>query len=220
MVEKTRKKRDSQSSTKALLDAAIEIFAQRGPDAATVDEITRKAGLNKRMLYHYFGSKDKLYAAALRHIYEQFFSLDISLAAMMMPVDELVRALVRQYHTFLLGHPSFVRLICYENLNRGRTVRGLKLGGQKAPIITALQLALEKGQAEKQFRRCIDVPELLVSILALCFFYFSNEHTMKEFVSDVSMTRAALDRRIEHVSDLLLHGITDGRTEGRQERKR
>ena len=209
MGKRTIRKRDAQASTRAVLEAAIAVFAERGPQAATVDEISRKAGLNKRMLYHYFGSKQRLYQEALRCVYDEFLSLDISLASMLLPVEELVETLVRQYHGFLHKHPSFVRLISYENLSYGRTARELKLSGQKAPMITALRLALEKGRAEKRFRKGVDVPELLVSILALCFFYFSNEHTMRQFVSEVGMTKSALNRRIDHVVDLVLHGIID-----------
>ena len=209
MGKAAARKRGSQSSMQDLLAAAIEVFAQRGPEAATVDEISRKAGLNKRMIYHYFGSKEQLYRQSLQYVYEQFRSLDISLSAMLLPVEELVETLVRQYYTFLHDHPNFVRLISYENLSGGEVVRQLGLGGQKAQIITALRLALEKGKAERQFRSGIDVPELLVSILALCFFYFSNANTMGEFVSEVAMTKPALERRVAHVVDLLLHGIVD-----------
>lgn len=203
------RKRDGQASMQALLAAAIEVFAECGAKGATVDAICTRAGLSKRMLYHHFGSKDQLYAQALAHVYDQFLSVEISLASMLLPVEELIATLVRQYYTFLHKHPSFVRLISYENLDYGRTARRLKLGGQKAQIFTALRLALEKGQAEKRFRRSVDVAELLVSIFALCFFYFSNAHTMSQFVHEVSNSRAALDRRVAHVTDLVLHGIVD-----------
>ena len=55
------KKRNARQSSERLLKAAIEVFASRGPNGPTVDEICRKAGLNKRMIYHYFGSKERLY---------------------------------------------------------------------------------------------------------------------------------------------------------------
>ena len=203
------KKRNSQKSTQDLLEAAIEIFAERGPNAATVDEICDKAGLNKRMLYHYFGSKEKLYQQALNHIYQQFLSVDMSLSSMLLPVEKLIETIVRQYYGFLYKHQNFVRLISYENLNYGRAAKKLKLKGQKAPIITALELALEKGKAEKRFRKGIDASELMVSILALCFFNFSNRYTMKEFVGEVAVTKSAIEKRAKHVADLLLNGIMD-----------
>ena len=206
------KKRNSQKSMQCLLEAAIEVFAESGPNAATVDEICDKAGLNKRMLYHYFGSKEKLYQQALNHMYQQLLSLDISLETMLLPVEELIETIVRQHHNFLLEHRNFVRLISYENLNRGRTAKKLKLSTAKAPVIKALRLALKKGREEKLFRKDINIQELLISILGLCFFYFSNEYTMKELVGDKIRTKASLEKRIKHVVDLVLHGTIEDRS--------
>ncbi len=201
------KKRNSQKSMQDLLEAAIEVFAERGPNAATIDQICDKAGLNKRMLYHYFGSKEKLYQQALNHMYQQLLSLDISLETMLLPVEELLETIVLQHHKFLFEHRNFVRLISYENLNYGRSAKKLKLIASDAPVIKALHLALEKGRKENLFRKDMDVQELLISILGLCFFYFSNEYTMKELVGERTTTKQAVEKRAKHVADLLLNGI-------------
>ncbi|MFH1615784.1 MAG: TetR/AcrR family transcriptional regulator [Planctomycetota bacterium] len=201
------KKRSSEKSRKRLLEAAIDVFARRGPDAATVDEICGKAGLNKRMLYHYFGSKESLYQQALHQMYQHLLTLDIPLSSMMLPAEKLIEKIVLRHHQFLKEHPDFVRLICYENLNQGRTVRKLKLSTQDAPVITALELGIKKGQSEKRFRSNIDVRELLVSILGLCFFYFSNRYTISQLTGKVNMTKSSLEKRAKHVVDLLMHGI-------------
>ena len=213
-MESMARTRDTQRSINLLLTAAVEVFSELGPRAATVDEICRRADLNKRMVYHYFSSKEGLYAEALRSVYQQFLSLEVMLGAMLLPAQELLETLVRRYYDFLASHPQFVRLISYENLNDGRVANRLKLAGQKAPVITALQLALRKGQDEGRFRRDIDPEQLLTSIFSLCFFYFSNQHTMKQFLGRGAMTRAALDTRVDHVVALLLHGIaSDGNKE-------
>ncbi|MFW6154133.1 MAG: TetR/AcrR family transcriptional regulator [Planctomycetota bacterium] len=201
------RRRDAADSRRRLLDAAIEVFADRGPGAATLEEICARADLNKRLVYHYFGSKEALYAAALAVVYEQFFSLEVELGSMLLPVEQLLATLVRRYHQFLSEHPAFVRLICYENLRGGRTAATLSLGGQKAPVITALRLALEKGQADRRFRAGIDVTQLLISIFALCFFFFSNQHTLSLLLGPAATGRKALQGRIDHVVSLLLHGI-------------
>ncbi len=201
------KKRDPVQSAGRLVDAAVEVFAAHGPDAATVDKICAKAGLNKRMAYHYFGSKAGLYKEALLYVYDQFLSLEVELAAMLLPPEQLLETLVGKYYDFLRDHPAFVRLLCYENLNEGRVVRDLNLRSKKAPIISALRLALEKGQAEKKFRRNIDVNDLLVSIFALCFFFFSNQFTMKQVLGKPVMDKTRLKARKKHVADLLLRGL-------------
>ncbi|MGH3427079.1 MAG: TetR/AcrR family transcriptional regulator [Terriglobales bacterium] len=51
-----------------LVDAALELFASRGVDAASIKEIGRAAGVAPGLIYHYFDSKEALLAAAIeRH---------------------------------------------------------------------------------------------------------------------------------------------------------
>jgi TetR/AcrR family transcriptional regulator len=49
-----------------ILSAALKEFAAKGFAGARVDVIARRADINKRMLYHYFGNKEKLFRAILR----------------------------------------------------------------------------------------------------------------------------------------------------------
>jgi TetR/AcrR family transcriptional regulator len=53
----------------ALFHAAAEEFAEQGYDAAGVDRIASRAGVNKAMLYYHFGSKRALYTEILRDMF-------------------------------------------------------------------------------------------------------------------------------------------------------
>jgi AcrR family transcriptional regulator len=50
-----------------MLAAAESVFAERGYQAASMDEIAARVGVSKPMLYEYFGSKDGLLVATIRH---------------------------------------------------------------------------------------------------------------------------------------------------------
>ena len=50
---------------KAILDAALEVFAAAGFRGATIDRIAERAGLSKPNLLYYFASKDVIYRAVL-----------------------------------------------------------------------------------------------------------------------------------------------------------
>ncbi|MBI3849885.1 MAG: TetR/AcrR family transcriptional regulator [Verrucomicrobia bacterium] len=67
---KTRKlkgtARDPARTQERILVAALHEFAARGFAGARVDCIARRARINKRMLYHYFGDKDGLFREVLR----------------------------------------------------------------------------------------------------------------------------------------------------------
>jgi len=59
--------RDPDRTRRRILDAALKEFSARGFAGARVGGIARRAEVNKRMLYHYFGDKEGLFRAVLRH---------------------------------------------------------------------------------------------------------------------------------------------------------
>src|ERR1043165_7817660 len=58
--------RNPQQTQHRILEAALEEFAAKGFAGARVDTIARRARINKRMLYHYFGDKRGLFREVLR----------------------------------------------------------------------------------------------------------------------------------------------------------
>ncbi len=49
-----------------ILDAAVNVFAERGFHAASMDEISEVAGISKPMIYAYLGAKDELFVACIQ----------------------------------------------------------------------------------------------------------------------------------------------------------
>jgi AcrR family transcriptional regulator len=69
---------DAKASRKALLAAARELFAQRGPDGLTIVEVAKSAGLNRSTAYQHFQSLDELtqavaadFARELREMFKE-----------------------------------------------------------------------------------------------------------------------------------------------------
>ncbi|HTR43008.1 MAG TPA: TetR/AcrR family transcriptional regulator [Pseudomonadales bacterium] len=57
--------RNPERSRERILSAALKEFSTKGFAGARVDAIARRANINKRMLYHYFGDKEGLFKAVL-----------------------------------------------------------------------------------------------------------------------------------------------------------
>ena len=49
-----------------VLDAARDTFAERGFDGTTVREVASRAGVDPALVHHYFGSKQRLFVAAMQ----------------------------------------------------------------------------------------------------------------------------------------------------------
>ncbi|MEX2980832.1 TetR family transcriptional regulator [Streptomyces sp. C36] len=60
-TEKPVRRRDAEATRRSLIDAAAELFAERGYDRTTVRAIAARAGVNQTLLFRYFGSKTALF---------------------------------------------------------------------------------------------------------------------------------------------------------------
>ena len=60
---------EPEKTRAAVLKAALEEFSHEGVTGARTDEIARRAGVNKALLYYYFKDKEGLYAAALEQVF-------------------------------------------------------------------------------------------------------------------------------------------------------
>jgi TetR/AcrR family transcriptional repressor of bet genes len=57
---------------KALIEAAIEAIGARGNLGVTMSQIARSAGVSPALAHHYFGGKEQLFLAAMRHLLDDF----------------------------------------------------------------------------------------------------------------------------------------------------
>src|ERR671911_2683046 len=87
-------RRDPDRTRNAILAAAQAEFAAHGLSGARVDAIARRARANKRMIYHYFGSKADLYLAALERVYEDLRGTERTLALDHLEPEDAIRRLV------------------------------------------------------------------------------------------------------------------------------
>src|ERR1700733_13800264 len=71
--------RDPERTSAAILAAAVKEFTEKGYGSARIDNIAKRANINKRMLYHYFGNKEALYVAVLESTYTSIRSAEHAL---------------------------------------------------------------------------------------------------------------------------------------------
>ena len=193
------------ASRERILAAAVAEFAERGFAGARVDVIASRAGINKRMLYAYVGNKRALWLAALLRVYEAKREQERRIDLQRLSPTEGIQVLIRfnfRYHT---DHPEFLAMLNDENLQRGATLKGSRhVAELYSPLLKLISRLLARGQAQGVFRKGVDPVQLYVSIMALGYFYCSNQHTLAAVFGHRLDTVEELLAREQHCVDVIM----------------
>ena len=105
-----------------ILAAAVEEFAEHGFAGARVERISSQAGTVDRMLYYYYGNKERLYQAVLEQIYADMIGAQRNFVQPDDPVAAM-RQLIEHSWDHYAASPKLVRLLMNENLPRAADSR-------------------------------------------------------------------------------------------------
>jgi len=209
MAKRTRRnRRDPDRTRTAILAAAQDEFAAKGLFGGRVNAIARRAGANKRMIYHYFGSKDGLYLAALERVYEGLRGSERKLNLDHLEPALAIKRLIEFNFDYSRRHPELISLINSENLHRARHLsRSKKVRELHSPFVKLIADILRRGAAEGVFRSGLDPVDVYITIAAVGYFYLSNNWTLSAIFGRDLGTPAANRRRKRHNVDMILHAL-------------
>jgi len=202
------RKRDPDRTRASILAAAVHEFSQRGYEGARVDAITKRAKVNKRMLYHYFGGKDGLYLAVLEGRYQAIRSAEAALDLTHRDPIEGMRNLIHFTWSYFLDHPEFLSILATENQHRARFLKQSdRIVQLNSPLIDAIRMVLNHGVEQKVFRGGVDPVQLYISIAALGFFYLSNRWTLSTIFRRDLVSEPELTSWRTHITDMVLASL-------------
>lgn len=200
------RQRNAPKTRTAILDAAEQLFAAKGYDVTSLHEVGTAAGVSRGTPGYFFGSKAALYQAVLDRCFDEVRQAVRTgrerAQASGEPRDVILAGAVADYFDFLAARPTFVRLIEREALARSHDVDGggYMAVGQEALTAMAAELGLDETPAG-------EASQLLLSIIALCWFPLVHARTVASAVGVRLDTPADFERRRRHVVDLVLHGL-------------
>jgi len=207
--KRTNSTRRSRGDSRDLLLAAARAeFAARGLEGARVDEIARRAGVNKQLVYHHFGNKDDLYQRVLESVYFEIRQRERALDISTLSPEKAMQRFVEFTFDYLDENRDFVVLLTDENLHGGRHLKDSQaLQSLHSPLISVLDEVLKRGAREGVFRPGIDPRQIYISIAALGFFYFNNLHTLSTIFGKDFGAKSAIAERRQHVVDFVMNAL-------------
>lgn len=197
--------RDAEATQARILAAAKREFARNGLGGARVDEIAEKAKANKRMIYHYFGSKEDLFQTVLEQAY-----LDIRTAEQKLELDDLepkeaLERLVRFTWGYYIRNPEFITLVNSENLHRAKHLKKSELiRNASRRFVDMVSGILKRGEAAGVFRPGIDPVQLNITIAAIGYYYLTNRFTGTIVFERDLMSKEALEERLRFNIDTIM----------------
>jgi AcrR family transcriptional regulator len=208
MASPQRILRNPDRTRRRILQAAIRLFAARGFHAVSVDEIVGQARVNKRMVYHYFGSKDALFEAALSEVYKRIEAIEFHAVERGRSPREKLSRLLESYFEFLDVEPEFTRLLQWENLEKGRHLTKKNHLLTKNPFLERFRTIVQDGVAAGEFRSDLDVTHLMIHFIGLCFIYHSNRFSLSQSLELDLGNAQVKERGLSQVLRLVFEGIT------------
>src|SRR5437870_678418 len=158
-------RRDPAATRKKLLMAARREFAASGLAGARVDEIAARAGVNKQLVYHYFGDKDALYLAVLEWVYEEIRAQERKLNLEGLAPERAIKKLIESSFDYLALHPDFIVLLNDENRGGARHVRASsRIEDMHSPLVSLVSTIFGEGVRAGIFRNGINPVHLHISI--------------------------------------------------------
>lgn len=200
-----RRSQVGEETRRDIIAAAIHEFAENGLTGARVDAIAARTKTTKPMIYYHFGSKEKLYAAVMEEAYAVVRSKEQDLHLDDLAPTEAMRRLVEVTFDHHAAHPDYVRLVCVENMERGRHITGRPSMVQRNAIaIETVSKLLERGERDGVFRPGVNPFHLHFFINAFCFMRVSNRYTVYAvFEKDLWDTNDAEAQRTMIVESVL-----------------
>ena len=213
----TPKTRDAGRTRAAILDAAEQVFAARGFDAASLNDIAAAAQVSRATPSYFFGSKEGVYVAVLERVFSErqqaarsaFDPLEAWVRGdMSVSLRGVLERAADGYLAFLQQRPTFVRLLQHEDLS----------GGNHLAVTPRERNAMAEGfealrkVAKQRGLRAFRVEDALLLFISLTFSPLTQGSTFMAVLGrDLSEPRTR-QRHIAFVADQLLHLVDGSRT--------
>jgi TetR/AcrR family transcriptional regulator len=220
MKTKTVRPRDAEATRAALLNAARELFAERGFDGTRTQLIADRTGINKAMISYYFKGKKGLYQTLLL---EDLQATQSKLTDADSPDDPPAKRLSKFLMTLseaLTHNPGMVRILVREQMSGSRNLEP-RVWKQLFNFFKSVREILQEGMDCGSFRQ-IDPHALHLSLIGGLIYYLLTEPARETYAKagDLPPT-PSWPEYVKIQRDLFLRALTpEKQVESRSRRKK
>ncbi|MCC6970529.1 MAG: CerR family C-terminal domain-containing protein [Phycisphaerales bacterium] len=197
-----------------LLDAAGEVFADRGYEQATIREICRRAGANIAAVSYHFGDKKALYIEVIAYAHRCADEYDPAReAAGAADPAERLRVFVRTFMQRIghKGRPAWhARLMAREMASPGAALDQVVRSGvrPKFEALQAILRTLNPSLSDREVERCA------CSIVGQCLIYHHARPVLTRLFPTLKLDAREIERISEHITRFSLAAVARAHPRG------
>lgn len=189
-----------------ILEAAKDVFQQKGMDGARMQEIANKAGINKAMLHYYYRSKQLLFEAVFSSAFALLAPQLNKILNSDSPIEEKVKNFTHNYISFIAKHPYLPNFIIQE-LNRNPKFFEKIQQNAVFPTLDKFKAQVAR-EVEQGILKPTDGEQLFINIIALNIFPFVATPLIKGLLKvDDKGFNQLMEERKTAVSDFIINSI-------------
>jgi TetR/AcrR family transcriptional regulator len=199
--------RDAERSKTAILEAATQLFAQKGFDAS-ITEIAQLAGVAQGTPAYFFGSKEGLFIEVINGLNRRAFTIvptALERAGEHPNAEQLIEVFVDTYLDFHAANPAFLRVIHWISLNENRLMnQAVTHWNSLANTLSAVMMTLKGTPLQRE-----DPRQMVLTVIGMCDAHLTYGLTVAEQLGLDTADPAFLEARKTHLKRLLiaaLHG--------------
>jgi len=184
-----RRRLSGEQRRASLLDAAARVFADRGFDAARIEEIAHAAGVSKALIYEHFPSKRDLYAEVLKNGTDEALGRVAEAAAPGLAGVELLEAALGAFLDFVAERPHVWRVITQDVTDPTIVALDESMRRKAVAAIAALVSADPTAREQLDPSEREQVAEMINgATMAIVNWWFDNPSVDRERVASILMS--------------------------------
>jgi len=196
-----RHRHGGERTAERILDAAEELFAERGYNGTTLRDVATRVGVQPPSLYNHFASKDALYAAVLERGIGPLMELLVRSAAAPADQPSDPGRLVSDVMAILARRPGLPRLVQHETLAGGQRLTPIL----RSWIVPAFERAHELVAASPASGRwsAEQIPLLVLAMYHVVVGYFTFASFYRDLGGNELLGDAALEAQTRFLRELV-----------------
>jgi AcrR family transcriptional regulator len=163
-----------------ILDVAMRLFAERGYEGTSMNDVAEKVGMRKASLFYHFATKDALYEAVLDRLVASLQAALEEIYASSGTYADRLDAVTNTIVGVFGSHPYAARLLLRETMDWGPVIRG-KLLERILRVLEAGAAWVSAGQESGAFVEG-DAKQLVLSAIGLHFLPFAVGNLVERFI--------------------------------------